>query len=236
MGNIQTKHVKVGTGGKNPMSFTPGNRTCKINSITLDRPPFAKSGEVMYNIMMNLETKPIGNGFEGFFIDKDNESKGRYDGQVGRVKSSAFAYKDSEYKGKTFVMTDEILKFIKTISIAIGDPDWLDKADNKYKTIEKLVEGFNSDAPFKDVYLDWCIGGTQDTNEAGYPVYYMNLAKYESGYKQVAPEGDAHVIPFNKELHIYVKNGQTAPVKEFSSEETHTFESQDDDDDSVFDV
>jgi hypothetical protein len=217
MAGIGTKDVKVG-GGSLPKSFAPGNHTCKINEIRLDRPPFAKPGEDMYSIVMDLETQPIEN-FEGFLIDKNDESKGRYLGQTGRVKSGKWPYKNSEWNGKKFNMVDEIVKFIKSICIEI-DSDWCDKVDGKYGTIEEFVEAFNNDAPFKDIFLDWCIGGQQTTNDQGYPQYYMYLPKWQRGEKLFALPGDINVMPFDKTLHVDVKDGELKTVNSFESNET----------------
>jgi len=67
-----------------PKTFAPGNHTLKINSVYLEEFKFI-DGAVHF--MMNMETEPI-DGFEGFMIDKDDESKGHYAGQIGRVKAS----------------------------------------------------------------------------------------------------------------------------------------------------
>lgn len=212
MAGISTKNVKVG-GGSLPKSFAPGNHICKINSIRLDRPPFAKQGEDMYSIVMDLETKPVEN-FEGFFIDKDDESKGRYLGQTGRVKSSKWPYKNSEWNGKKYEMVDEIIKFIKSLCIEIGS-DWCDKVDDKYNTIEEFIDGFNADAPYKDVFLEWCIGGQQTTNAEGYPQYFMHLPKWQRGEKLVALPGDVNIMQFDKVLHVEVKGGEPKPLNTF---------------------
>jgi len=215
MGKIGTKDVKVG-GGALPKSFAPGNHTCKINGLRLDRPPFAKSGEDMYSIVMDLETEPLEN-FEGFFIDKTDESKGRYLGQTGRVKSSKWPYKNSEWNGKKYSMTDEIIKFIKTICIEI-DSDWADKVDGKFETIEEFIEAFNNDAPFKDIFLSWCIGGQQTMNDAGYPQYFMHLPKWQRGEKLLALPEDVHLMKFDKVLHVEVKGGEAKPLNTFDPE------------------
>ena len=36
--------------------------------------------------MLHVETKPVGGDFEGFYKDMADQSKGRYEGQVGRVR------------------------------------------------------------------------------------------------------------------------------------------------------
>tara|TARA_R110001592_G_scaffold148167_6_gene372906 strand:- start:608 stop:1357 length:750 start_codon:yes stop_codon:yes gene_type:complete len=236
MGKIGTKDVKVG-GGSTPKTFIPGNHTCKINGVRLDRPPFAKSGEEMYSIIMDLETEPLGGTYEGFFIDKDDESKGRHLGQTGRVKSSQWPHKNSEWNGKKFTMVDEIIKFIKSICEEINS-DWADKADGKYDTIEDMVKAFNDEAPFKDVFLDWCVGGQQTTNDEGYPQYYMHIPKWKRGEKQFALSGDAQLMTYDKVLHLIVKGEAAKTVSNFAagSADKTWDETNDDDDDDPFAV
>lgn len=213
MGKLGTKSVKVG-GGSLPKSFSPGNHECKINEVRLKRPPFAKQGEVQYYIEMDLETAPIA-GLEGFLIDSKDESKGRYLGQTGRVKSSEWPYKDSSWQGKTWDMNEEIMKFIKSLCITMKS-DWMDKADGVYDTIEDLVEAFNNEAPFKDVMFAWCIGGQQVQGDDGYPKYYMHLPKYTKGSELFTlADDDDSILIYDKALHLKVKGGAPATVTSF---------------------
>ena len=46
----------------------------------------------------------------------------------------------------------------------------------KYETIEELVAAFNDDYPFKDKWLNVCIGGREYLNKAGLATeYYLQL-------------------------------------------------------------
>ena len=70
---IKTDDVKVGAGNL-PKSFSPGNHTCKINSISLRWPEYMKKkNEKGYEVLLDIETKPIGEGFEGWLIDSMND-------------------------------------------------------------------------------------------------------------------------------------------------------------------
>jgi len=237
MGKIGTKAVKVG-GGALPKTFMPGNHTCKINNIRLDRPAFAKDGEDMYYLVLDLETESLGESFEGFFIDKDDESKGRYLGQTGRIKTSQWPYKDSEWQGKTWSMVDEIIKFLKSICITM-DSDWMDKADGKFDTIEQMVEAFNKQAPFKDTFFSWCIGGQQVPGDDGYPKYFMHLPKFSRGSKLfTSVDDDADLLEYDKALHLQVKGEAPVTVKNFGTDDEDgdgpLFEGADEDDEDPF--
>jgi len=216
---IVTNDVKVGTGNL-PKSFTPGNHICKINNISLRWPEYLKKkGEKAYEIILDLETKPVGDSFEGWLLDPKDEKGPRSLGQTGRIKTRKWPYKDgtANFKGKTitFNMTDDILKIIKLIELECGT-NFLGETSGKFDTIEAIVEAFDKAQPFKDKFLKWCIGGEEDVQENGHPKYFMALPKYEQGKKLFAREEDgAFVLVFDKALHVEVKGG-AAPVANFS--------------------
>ena len=79
---LNTKDMSAGSGRTKPV-LDPGNHVVKINSITLDQTPYDSES---YNIHLHVETAPVGGDFEGFFRDYNDQSKGRYDGQIGRVR------------------------------------------------------------------------------------------------------------------------------------------------------
>ena len=112
---LSTKDVKTAGEGGTPKTISPGNHTLKVNSVELKQFPFMESDNAYY-LHMNVETEPMGEGFEGFWRDMDDESKGRYEGQVGQLKANRWYYKDGETKSGVPVNRDtEILKFIKEI-------------------------------------------------------------------------------------------------------------------------
>ena len=64
----------------------------RINSITFDKTPYDSEA---YNITLHVETEPVKGDFEGFYRDVNDQSKGRYAGQVGRVRYSPYPFKDT---------------------------------------------------------------------------------------------------------------------------------------------
>ena len=116
MSGLSTKDVKTGGGGL-PKTIAPGEHTLRINSAELKRFPFMETDNGYYFIL-NVETKPI-DGFEGFFIDKDDESLGRYAGQIGEVKTNRYYYKDGATKSGIIINRDmELLKQLKNLCVA----------------------------------------------------------------------------------------------------------------------
>lgn len=216
---IVTNDVKVGTGNL-PKSFSPGNHIAKINNISLRWPEYLKKkNEKAYEVVLDLETKPIGDSFEGWLLDEKNEKGPRFLGQTGRIKTRKWPYKDGSWTGGgktvTFDMTDDILKVIQLIELECGT-DFLVKTSGKYDTIEEIVEAFDKAQPFKDIYMKWCVGGEEDMQDNGHPKYYMFLPKFERGYKLFSKEDDvAHVLTFDKVLHVEVKGDAATPVNSF---------------------
>ena len=214
---IVTNDVKVGTGNL-PKSFTPGNHICKINNISLRWPEYLKKkGEKAYEVVLDLETAPIGDSFEGWLIDSKNESGPRYLGQTGRIKTRKWPYKDGSWtgSGKTvkFDMVDDILKVIQLIEQECGTTFLVDTS-GKFNTIEEIVEAFDKAQPFKDILLSWCIGGEEEVQENGHPKYYLALPKYTKGFKLFSKVGDTSLLVFDKALHVEVKGG-AKPVNSF---------------------
>lgn len=217
MSKLSTKNIKT-EGGGIPKSLQPGNHKCKIVDIQLDDFRFIPGA---LHFKMYLETEPIKEGFEGFFIDKSNESKGRHLGQVGWVKASEWAFADGETKGKIPVSRDQdILKFIKTLCQAYGKKDWLDAQDDKHDTIESLIAAFIKDAPYKDVYLNWCIGGKEYQNKQGYTNFDLFLPKFnKAGVPfETLTASPSKLIKFKEEDHI--RKAKVTQVQEFGESDT----------------
>jgi hypothetical protein len=80
-----------------------------------------------------------------------------------------------------------------------------------------MVTAFNEDAPFKDMFLDWCIGGQQTTNSEGYPQYYMHLPKWKRGEKQFTMSGESGLMTYDKVLHLIVKGEAAKTVTAFAT-------------------
>ena len=107
----------LGTGSGGAKTIAPGNHVLKINSLELEDFRFIESA---YHLILHVETEPIA-GFEGFMIDKDDESKGHYEGQIGRVKASQYAFADGLTKSGVKIQRDRsILIFLQNLSKTLG--------------------------------------------------------------------------------------------------------------------
>ena len=100
------------------------------------------------------------------YKDMNDQSKGRYDGQVGRVRITPYPYKDASLPSGVEVSRDhEILKSMIFLSEQLGKRDQLDaiEADSIEAFMTKAGALFaNSD------FFNACIGSRQWENKDGY--------------------------------------------------------------------
>ncbi len=195
---LNTKDMSAGSGRPKPV-MSPGNHKVKINSITFDKTPYDSEA---YNIMLHVETEPVTGDFEGFYRDINDQSKGRYEGQVGRVKASKWPYRDATTKSGIEISRDnEIMKVMKNLCENLKLTTWWKKVDQKYDTIEDFIEGFNNDAPYKDKYIHFCVCGKEYYNKSNYIAYDLHLPKYSKEGIGFSKDSDK-VLEFNADKHI----------------------------------
>jgi hypothetical protein len=190
---LSTKNIKTGESKLNK-AITPGNTVGKIYDLAL-KPGYNPES---YYLVLMVETEPIEN-FEGFFIDPSNQSKGRHQGQVGRIRSSQYAYETKVLpSGNKVDRDDNILKFLKTIAICQNTIDALDEVNAD--TIEEFVENAKR-VVCNDTYLNFCVGGKAYTNKEGYVAYDCFLPKMDNKKYAISNSQDT-VLTFNESKHI----------------------------------
>lgn len=214
---ISTTDIQTGSGkSSTPKVLTPGNRVIKINEVFLNKVPWSEDG---YYLMLNCESDDLGENFEGFYIDKENPSAGRYKGQIGRIRTSRWLFEDKQVGDITFNRDLEILKHLKYICEATNCQEWLTTQDNKHETIESLVTQFNTDKPFKGKFLRTCIGGKEYENAQGYTNYDLYFPKFAKGAipfeSADVEEGLSQVAKFSETEHILKPKPKT--VDEFNA-------------------
>lgn len=208
MEKIKTTEITVGS-GKIRKELGPGNHTVRINSITFDKTPF---NDESWNINLHVEGEPLGDDFEGFFKDKDDESKGRYLGQTGRVRGSAFTFKDGMAGTVRVTRDSEVLRWLKNFTDNTGLKTWFENQSDKHNTIEDLMTQMEKDQPFKDQWYETCIGGktySQVGKNDGkvYEKYDLNLTPFTAKSSPIKPKGskDVNLTSYNQDVHIYYK-------------------------------
>lgn len=211
---LSTKDLVNENGGGMAKTIAPGNHTLKINSIVLEDFQFIDGAK---HLVLNVETEPI-DGFEGFLIDKDDESKGKYKGQIGRVKASQYAFADGQTKSGIKIQRDRsLMMFLANLSKATGIMKWFEEQDNKFNTIEDFVRNFSDNAPLKDKYLDFCVAGKEYENKSGYTAYDMWLPKAENNKYAYGEEGSDRILKYDEAK--YLKKLEVKPVDNFGDDD-----------------
>lgn len=199
---LSTKDIK--TGGGTPKLLQPGNNLCKMYKVEL-KPFTLKPGG--YELILNMEGPDLGADFEGFFIDKNNPALGKHKGQIGSVKSTEWAYADAVTPGGVVIKRDiEIMKFIKNLCQAIDAEAWWNTTDGRFETIEDMVNAFNTEAPWKDKWMNVCLAGKEYTKE-GYTNHALHLPKFSKSGAPFEKAGatPSKVVKFNPSEHIKKK-------------------------------
>ena len=206
--------VNENGGGGMAKTIAPGNHTLRINSVVLEDFQFIDGAK---HLVLNVETEPI-EGFEGFLIDKDDESKGKYKGQIGRVKASQYAFADGQTKSGIKIQRDRsLMMFLANLSKATGIMSWFEEQDNKFNTIEDFVKNFSNNAPLKDKYLDFCVAGKEYENKSGYTAYDMWLPKAENNKYAYGNEGSERILKYDEAK--YLKKLEVKPVDNFGDDD-----------------
>jgi hypothetical protein len=210
---ISTKDLGSSGSGM-PKTIGTGNHSLKINSIALEEYSFIPNA---YHIILNVETEPI-EGFEGFMIDKDDASKGHYDGQIGRVKASQYAFADGNTKSGIAVYRDRsIMMFLQNLCNTLGINGWFTAQDDKHNTIEDFIAAFNKNADFQDKYLEFCVAGKEYMSKSGYTNYDMWLPKGDKGKYAFAEPNSNKLLIYNEQIHL--KKLEVTDVKTFGKDD-----------------
>ena len=195
---LSTKDMSVGSGKARPL-MGPGNTEVRINSITMDKTPWDAEA---FQIHLHMESKPLGGEFEGFLRDQNNDSLGRYEGQIGRVRMSPFPYKDTTLtSGREIQKDQEILKAMIFVSEVLDKRAALDSIEAA--TIEEFIGGCNklfSNSEFFNV----CLASREWENKEGYvnnDLYLPKLSK-DGIPMEATNKENSRLISFDKATHV----------------------------------
>lgn len=207
------------SGGKGGKKINPGNHVLKINSIVTKNDERYPDKKYIY---LNVETEPI-DDFEGFYIDND-QSKGRHLGKIGKINVNPFGYKDGTMpSGEPVSQQRSMFMFVINLCKTLGITEWAKEQNKKHATAESLIDAFNSSAPFKDIYLEYCVGGQEWVNVEGYTNYNLQLPKASNGKYAIAGLNEGKCIKFDPAVHIYVPKSKTVEVKKFGDDDDDDF-------------
>jgi len=210
---LSTTDLSTGGGSGLPKTIQTGNHVLKINKITLEDYQFIDNAK---HLILHVETQPI-DGFEGFMIDKDDESKGHFAGQIGRVKASQYAFADGETKSGVKIQRDRsLLIFLQNLCKSLGVNEWFVAQDDKHDTIEDFIKAFAKDAPFTDKYMEFCIAGKEYESKSGYTNYDMWLPKGEGNKYAYGEIEGGKVLKYDESKHL--KKLEEKEVKSFGND------------------
>ena len=195
---LSTKDMSAGSGKARPV-ISVGNQKVKINSITFDQTPYDKEA---YNVVLHVESEPVGGEFEGFLVDPNNPNGARYKGQVGRVRLSPYPFKDATLPSGREVSRDtEVLRAMIYLSEVLGKRDALDSIEAN--TIEEFMDSADK-VLSGDTFINACIGGREWENKEGYVNYDLFLPR--NSRDGVALEAldteNSRLFKFSKEEHV----------------------------------
>tara|TARA_R110000823_G_scaffold92968_3_gene203721 strand:+ start:108 stop:827 length:720 start_codon:yes stop_codon:yes gene_type:complete len=201
---LNTKDMSAGSGRTKPV-LDPGNHVVRINSITLDQTPYDADS---YNINLHIETEPIGDTFEGFFRDFNNQDLGKYKGQVGRVRISPFPFKDTTLpSGREINRDQEILKNMITLAETLDMRDGLDsiEADTIESFMTECNNLFTGDKGSK--FVNMCIGGREWENKEGYinnDLFLPRISKDGVAMESLLLDGEnnSRLLKFDRAVHV----------------------------------
>ena len=204
---LNTKDMSAGSGRTKPV-LDPGNHEVKINSITLDQTPYDADS---YNIHLHVETAPIGGDFEGFFKDYNDQSQGRYSGQIGRVRISPFPFKDTTLpSGREISRDQEILKNMITLAETLDVRDGLDSIEAQ--TIEEFMTECDKLMGASKL-INMCIGGREWENKEGYvnnDLFLPRISKDGIAMEAIDKE-NSRLLKFDRAVHVKALVKKDAP-------------------------
>jgi|TARA_R110001592_G_scaffold6586_3_gene35505 hypothetical protein len=195
---LNTKDMSAGSGRPKPVMGS-GNHEIRINSISFDRTPYDTEA---FNIMLHVETKPVTGDFEGFYRDMNDQSKGRYDGQVGRVRMSPYPYKDATLQSGREVSRDqEVLKSMIFLSEQLDKRSQLDAIEAG--TIEDFMTKCQ-DVFKNSEFFNACLGSREWESKEGYindDLYLPRQSKDGVPVEALNVE-NSRLLVFNKDVHV----------------------------------
>lgn len=195
---LSTKDMSAGSGKARPV-IGVGNQKVKINSITFDQTPYDKDA---YNVVLHVESEPVGGEFEGFLVDPNDANGPRYKGQVGRIRLSPYPFKDATLPSGREVKRDtEVLKSMIYLSEVLNKRDDLDMIEAD--TIEEFMKSADS-VLSGDTFINACVGGREWENKEGYINYDLFLPRNSrDGVSLEALDVEnSRLYKFSKEDHV----------------------------------
>lgn len=228
MASFNPTQYKESTGGSNKM-FSPGQLYARIANIALESPSWDKKGGTYVNV--TLEGPALGDGFEGFQIDKNDPGLGNYVGSVCTVRSGNFTFSDFTYQDKFIDKDSQIGQFLEDLTKQMGKLPALQEEYLRLQAASTDPENFDISSVddylelVKSVVIDpdnfgqFAVQGEPYTNSNGNTAYSFRFPKKDKAKYPFAAAASAEETPESLlvlDTYIvpkYVKPGtEAAPV------------------------
>jgi hypothetical protein len=211
---LTTKGITSGNGNSKAKTLKPGNVKARLYGLFL----LSGYNPGSYHLILNIESEPVGEGFEGFFIDKNDESLGRFKGQIGRVRYSQYAFEDKKFDNGNEIFRDQgILKALSTLAKALGVSEELNEI--KADTIEEFVAAAQKVLCGSDVYIHFCLAG-KEYLKGEYTNYDLFLPRTKGSVYAYSEEAKGVVVFDPKDHIIALPKAAPNPIEGFGAPST----------------
>jgi hypothetical protein len=207
---LNTKNMKSGGGKVGPV-ISLGNQVFRINDLTFDVTPYDSNA---YDIKLHVETEPIGGDFKGFLVDPSKQNGPRHKGQVGRIRFSPYAYRDTTLPSGIEINRDqEVLKAMIFLAETLEVRDQLDMIEavdifEFMKACRKIFSNSNT-------YLNACVGGSEwkraGEDYVNYNLFLPKLSKDGVPLERLDVE-NSRLLKYNPDKHIIKKKEKPSTV------------------------
>lgn len=200
-------------GNFTPKIINPGTHILQVRDVFIDIPPYDTNA--MFLVLF-LETKPLGGDFEGADVDKNDPSKGKHLGQIGRVKNGRYAFSTYEYQGKIIERDQQLFKYLMKMADQLNVLEDIKKSGIQTSDITDYVEKVKP--YFIGKWGMFTVGGQEYYTE-GYdrPNYRLLFPKmdYKNKLFPFSAKKDQNnqilnLLPFNEKEHIIIAEKKDA--------------------------
>lgn len=223
---IDTKNVPSGNGKTVNKALQPGNVRAKIHDVWFKKEEYAKD-RPEYMLYLQLEGEPVGGDWKGFSKVYGDPNSGTFDGPSGRVRASQYNFYDgSSPNGYEQNIQKDVLGFLRDLCEQTGCLEWFQNLDGRFETIALIVDAFNKEKPYRDVFINWCLGAREYKNKAGYPAYDLSVVRSTVGKRGFSAD-ENKVVKYDPAIHLRKQKPKELPngfdaKPEVKSEGVHT--------------
>lgn len=205
-----------------------GTTVCRILNIELQHQAYDPE---QFNLVFMLETRPVGGDFVGMDKDKNDLSKGKYEGRIGLyIKNGQYAFKTYEYQGKVIDRDQQIFNWITSMCKQLGVIDAMNAEGKSFDNIEDYVAFCKAHLVKPDLYAAFTIGGKEYYKEGqDRPNVRMYFPKmHNKQYPYALVDADDNVVApdtflvFDKAAHVIPATpvADDAPADSFTPQDS----------------